>query len=119
MEHELFQSKLKPFVNRALISNIIESSSSGKHPHHSVVMGLILERSIQDRHERISKKEKNPSQPNSITQPENGVGTSTAPIPQGLSLAPNSAPHPLSSSSTLASASAITGASPGSSEPGK
>ena len=53
MEHELFQSKLKPLVDRALISDAIESSCSGEHPHRAAAIELILERSIQDRRERV------------------------------------------------------------------
>ena len=47
MEYELFQSKLKPLVEGTSLYDIIESSSSGEHPHRAAVMELILERSIQ------------------------------------------------------------------------
>ena len=57
MEHELFQSKLKPLVDRALISDAIESSSSGEHPHRAAAIELILERSIRDRRERVLAEE--------------------------------------------------------------
>lgn len=65
MEHTLFQSTLKPLVDRALLSDIIGSSSSGEHPYRSAAMVLILERSIQERRERIAAIEKasQPAQP--------------------------------------------------------
>jgi len=59
MEHELFQSELKPSVDGALISGMIRSSSSGLHSHRTAAMGLILERSIQERRERMLTKAKN------------------------------------------------------------
>jgi len=58
MEHELFRSKLNHLVDIALFSKAIRSSSSGKNPHHTAVMGLIFERSIQERRKRLSTKAK-------------------------------------------------------------
>ena len=65
MEYELFQSELKSSVNGALISGMIRSSSSGLHSHRAAAMELILERSIQDRRERVLAEAKNglPSDP--------------------------------------------------------
>jgi len=53
MEHELFQSELKSSVDGVLISGMIRSSSSGLNSHRAAAMELILERSIQDRRERV------------------------------------------------------------------
>ena len=120
MEYELFRSKLKPLVDRASISNIIESSSSGERPHHAAAMGLILERSIQERRQRTSEKAKNTPQPDSTSQPEKRTSTPTTPIPPVQPPAPAPAPQPLSqlsSSSTPAPASTKTETSPSSSAP--
>jgi len=104
MQHELFQSKLKPLVDRALIPSIIESSSLGKHPHHSVAMGMIfekliqhrLERSIQELPKKILKKKK---KRDPTSQPDRSAETLTAPIPQVEFLAPICVPPLLSQSS--------------------
>lgn len=109
MEYELFQSKLKSSVNRALISNIIESSSSGDHPHHPVAIGLILERSIQGRHKRALEKVKNTPQSTYSSQPEKGTKTPIAPVPPGKPIAPS---PQSSSSSVLTTASTKTEAPP-------
>ena len=114
MEYELFRSKLKPLVNRTLIPNIIESSSSGEHPHHALAMGLILERSIQERLERMSKTT-NTSQPDSTCKAEGNTETESVSIRQAQPFASVPAPRPLSQSSSspnLASASARTKGSP-------
>ena len=112
MEYEFFRSKLKPLVDRSLIPSIIERSSSGEHPHHAVAMGLVLEKSIQERRERISKI-KNASQLNS--QAERNTEAPTIAIQQAQHLASVPALQPLSQSSSsfnLASASARTKALP-------
>ena len=83
MEYELFRSKLKPLVDRTLIPNIIENSSSGEHPHHAVAMGLILESSIQERRERMSKTT-NASQPDSTPKAEGNTEIENVPIRQAL-----------------------------------
>ena len=120
MEYELFRSKLKPLVDRTLIPNIIESSSSGEHPHHAVAMGLILERSIQERRERMSKTT-NASQPDSTSsQAERNTETPSVPIRQAQPVASVPPPQSLSQSSAslnLTSASAKTKASPDSLTP--
>ena len=56
MEHELFQSKLKPSVDGALLSNVIRSSSSGKNSYRTTAMELLFERSIQARRKRAFTK---------------------------------------------------------------
>jgi len=56
MEHELFQSELKPSVDRALVSNVIRSSSSGLNSHRAAAMELVFERSIQKRSEQVLMK---------------------------------------------------------------
>ena len=70
MEHELFQYKLKPSVNGALISDIIRSSSSGLNSYRAAAMVLIIERSIQERRERMFTKAKNNLWPDHTPQPE-------------------------------------------------
>ena len=58
MEHELFQSTLKPSVNSALLSDIIRSSSSGQSSYRTAAMELLFERSIQARRKRALTKVK-------------------------------------------------------------
>ena len=87
MEYELYQLKLKPLVKRTLVRNIIESSSTGEHPHHSVAMGLIFEKSIQEHRERMLLKAKNASQPAPTPESKTSTETLTAPIPQAKRLA--------------------------------
>jgi len=70
MEHELFQSELKPSVDGALVSGMIRSSSSGLHSHRAAATELILERSIQDRRERMLAKTKDELRSDPIPQPE-------------------------------------------------
>ena len=114
MEYELFRSKLKPLVDCASIINIIENSSSGEHPHHTVTMGLVLKRSIEERFKRMLEKA---SQQDPTFQPKSSTKTPTALISESQvqPLAPVPAPQPLSqssSSSVLTSASAKVEASP-------
>jgi len=73
MEHELFQSGLKPSVDGALISGMIRSSSSGLHSHRAAAMELILERSIQDRRERVPTEAKNWLWKDPALQPKSGT----------------------------------------------
>lgn len=93
MEHELFQSQLKPSVDGALISHIIESSSSGEHPHRTAAMELIVERSIQERRKRMVKKAKDiTSQTDSTSQSKENCKTLTVPIQQAQPPAPQPQP---------------------------
>jgi len=78
MEHELFQSELKPSVDGALISGMIRSSSSGLHSHRAAAMELILEKSIQDRRERMLTKAKNSLRPDPAPQLKSGEPSDTA-----------------------------------------
>ena len=78
MEHELFWSELKPSVDGALVSGMIRSSSSGLHSHRAAAMELILERSIQERRERMLVKAKNSLQPDPTPQPKSDIPTSQA-----------------------------------------
>ena len=98
MEHELFQSKLKPSVDAALLSEMIRSSLSGGHPHRAAAMELIFERSIRERHGRMLTKEKRAVRPNPAPQPEESEDTPGIPIPQVQSPAPVSAPQSQSQS---------------------
>ena len=115
MEYELFRSKLKPLVDCASIVNIIDNSSSGEHPHRTAAVGLILERSIEERRKRMLEKVQKASQPDPTSQPECSTKTPTGLTSesqlQPLPLAPVPVPQPLphsSSSSILASAPART-----------
>ena len=56
MEHELFQSELKPSVDGALVSDIIRSSSSGQNSYRTAAMELLFEKSIQARRKRAFMK---------------------------------------------------------------
>ena len=103
MEHELFQSRLKPLVDRALISDIIESSSSGGHPHRTAAMELVIERSIQGRRERMLAKAKSAPQPAPAPQPKNDSETPRVSIPKVTPPATAPAPRPKRSSETMAS----------------
>ena len=125
MEYEIYRSKLKPLTNCTLIRTIIETSSSGEHPHHSVALGLIIEKSIQEHRKRTLEKVKNDSQPGSKPEPEARTEAPTTSTPQAKPLAPEPGSQSVSqssSSSALASASAKTEAPADSSilsEPGK
>ena len=68
MEHELFQSKLKPSVDGALLSDIIRSSSSGQSSYRTAAMELLFERSIQARRKRAFMKVEG-VRPDSTLQP--------------------------------------------------
>ena len=70
MEHELFQSKLKPSVDGALISDMIRSSSSGLNSHRTAAMELIIERSIQERRERTFRQARSSLGPDPTPQPK-------------------------------------------------
>ena len=89
MEHGLFQSKLKLSVDSAFVSDMIRSSSSGLSPHRAAAIELILERSIQERRERMFTKGKN--------------SLLSDPTPQSKSEAPNT-PTSQVQSPTLATA---------------
>ena len=115
VEYELFRYKLKPSVDGALISDIIRSSSSGLNSYRTATMELLIERSIQERRERIFEKAKNSSRSDPAPQAKR---TSVAPnisIPEAQPLAPAPALQPPSQSlpndttgtvTSLASASA-------------
>ena len=83
MEHELFQSKLKPLVDSALIPYMIENSSSGEHPYRTAALELILERSIQERRKRILEKARRDTpQQDPPPQPKPSSTVLKAPIQQ-------------------------------------
>ena len=89
MEYQHFRSKLKSLVDRTLIPSIIEGSSSSEHPYHAVAIGLALERSTQERRERMSKI-KNASQLDSPA--ERNTEAPTIAIQQAQHFASASAP---------------------------
>jgi len=60
-------------VDGALVSSMIRNSSSGLHSHRAATMELILERSIQNRRERMLAKAKNSLRPDPIPQPKSGA----------------------------------------------
>lgn len=100
MEHELFQSKLKPLVDTALLSKMIRSSSSGKNPHRAAAMELIFERSIRERHQRVSTKVRNTLQLDPTPQ---GKEINNAPCATVLQLQPHALPPAPQSPSHLLS----------------
>ena len=77
MEHELFQSELKPSVDGTLISSMIRSSSSGLNSHRAAAMVLILEGSIQDCRERMLMKAKNSLRLDPAPQPKSEAPSDT------------------------------------------
>ena len=124
MEYELFRSKLKPFVDGALISNIIRSSSSGLNSHRTAAMELIIEGSIRERHERMSTKAKKNLQSGPTPQAKKTSDALNTSIPEVQLPAPLPAPQLPSQSlpndatgivTNLASAPAKYNASPDSS----
>jgi len=118
MEYELFQSKLKPSIDGALISGIIRSSSSGLNPHRTAVMELIIGGSIQERRERMFEKAKNSPRSDPTPQAKRTSEAPNTPIPEAQPLAPAPASRSLPNAATgtnPASASAKYNASPDSS----
>ena len=107
MEHELFQSQLKPSVDSSLVSEIIRSTSLGIHSHRAAAMELIIERSIQERRERKFTKAKNSSRRDPAPQPK--IEAPNTPAPQVQSPAPATASQspPLPDDATTSSASAL------------
>ena len=104
MEHELFQSKLKPLVDATLLPRTIRSSSSGESPHYAAAMALIFGRSIQERRERMLMKAKNTLRSDPTTQPKNGDAPDIS-IPQVQypvrTPTPTPAPAPTSTSTSV------------------
>ena len=100
MEHELFQSKLKPLVDRDVISDLIEGCSSGRHPHRAAAIELVLERSIHGLRERVSVKVKNPPRPASVPDPKRSNEAETTPVPELKPAAPAPTPQPKRSTRT-------------------
>ena len=94
MEHELFQSKLKPSVDAALLSEAVRSSSSGEHPHRAAIMELIFERAIRERHERMLTRMEKTLGSDPVPQPEGNKDMPNIMIPQVQS--PTPAPQPQS-----------------------
>ena len=118
MEYELYRSKLKPLVDRTLIHNVIDSSSSGEHPHRWETMALVFERSIQERRERMLGEVNNVAQFGSTSQPKRSTEAPAVPTSPVKPLTPVLTPQPPPQSSpipVLAPASAGTEVSPDSS----
>ena len=96
MEHELFQSELKPSVDSTLLSKIIRSSSSGENSHRTAAMEMIFERSIQERRERAAMKANDSQRPGPTPQLKRSSEGSNISIPRAESPAPAPAPQPAS-----------------------
>ena len=94
MEHELFQSKLKPSDDGASALNIIRDSSSGENSHRAAAIELVLERSIQERRKRMSAKMKSTSRSEPVPQPERCSGKPDISIPRVQVPTPSPAPQP-------------------------
>lgn len=93
MEHQLFQSKLKPLIDGNLLSKIIRSSSSGETPHRTAAMELIFERSVRERRERAVARVRDSLQPDPVPDPRRNEGLD-APIQPAEPPAPT--PRPVS-----------------------
>ena len=88
MEHELFQSKLKPSVEGALVPEIIRDSSSGLDSHRTAAMELFFESSIQGRRERMFAKVKTSLCPDLTPWSKETSEGSTVSIPEVKPSAP-------------------------------
>ena len=113
MEHEMFQSKLKPLVDDAVFSEIVEGSSLGEQPYRAEAMKLVLEGSIRERRKRMVAT-KNP-QPDSTTRPKRGKKKRDIPIQPPVPAPPPQESPQLPSDPIAAHTSGIDGASPESS----
>ena len=116
MEHELFRYRFKPLVEDGLLSDIIESSSTGEHPHRAVVMELVLERSVQRRCKGVLSKVKDNLQSDSASLSKGSSEAPNTPVQRVLPSSPSTAQQlePQSSSNSfLASASTVNNAFPG------
>ena len=97
MEHELFQSKLKPSVDCALLSDVIRSSSSGQNSHRTAAMELLFERSVRACRERAFTKVKG-VRPDPTLQPTMTHEAPSMSTPQIQSPTPPTALQPTSPS---------------------
>ena len=105
MEHELFQSELKPSVDGALLSDIIRSSSSGQNSYRTAAMELLFERSIQARREKAFVKVESSVRQDPTPQSTRACEALNNTIPQMQSPTPATALQPPSSPSTGIAAS--------------
>ena len=95
MEHELFQSELKPSVDDSLLSKIIRGSSSGENSHRAAVMGLIFERSVQERRERMATRLRDSLRPGPMPEPKRSNEWLNNSIRPAEPPAPAPAPQPV------------------------
>jgi hypothetical protein len=109
MEHELFQSKPKRSVDVALVTDMIRNSSSGLGLHRTAAIELVLERSIEERRERMFTKGKNSIHPDPTPQLKRTSEAPDAPIPQVQSPAPAPATQPPSQHLLDDTAGIVTG----------
>ena len=96
MEHELFQSELKPSVDDDLLSKIIRSSSSGENPHRAAAMESIFERSVLERRERVAARVRESLRSEPTPEPKRSNERSNNPIRSADPPAPVPAPKPVS-----------------------
>ena len=88
MEHELFQSKLKPSVEGTLVPEIVRSSSSGLDSHRTAAVELLFERSIQERRERMFMRMRNSLRPDPTPPSKEISEESIIPTPEVKPTAP-------------------------------
>ena len=93
MEHELFQSDLKPSVDGALLSKIIRT---GEKSHRAAVIELIFERSIQECRESVSMEANDSLRSGHLPQFERSTGGLNNSIPSAESPIPVTGPQPVS-----------------------
>ena len=108
MEHELFQSRLKPSVESGSVPEIIRSSSSGLDSHRTAALELLFERSIQKRRERMFTRVKDTSRPDPTLQSKVNIEGSIISTPEVKPTAPAHAPQPPQFSPSDASSSFST-----------
>jgi len=96
MEHEFFQSELKPSVDDNLLSKIIRSTSSGENSHRTAAMELIFERSILERREKAVVRVRDSLQPEPVPEPRRSREGSRISAQPAEPLAPAPTPPPVS-----------------------
>jgi len=108
MEYELFRSKLKPFVDGALIPGIIRRSSLGLNSHCTAAMELMIEGSIQERRERMFEKARDSPRSDPTPQAKSISVLPNTSIPEVQPLAPAPAPQLPSQSLPSAATGIVT-----------
>jgi len=109
MEYELFRSKLKRSIDGALIPGMIRGSSSGLNSHRTAAMGLVIEGSIQECHERVFGKAKKNLRPDPTPQPKRTSEARNISVPEVRPPAPPPALRPPSESLPNGTTETVTG----------